>query len=345
MDTRPITVLIIEDSRSMGTALRHMLENGGCSVVGIARTGAEARSLARSTAPDVITMDINLPDTDGLQLTRELLTERRVPIFVISGLVSPENQGLVFEALQAGAYDVIAKSSLVTDSAKAQARLLRYIASATGSHSSIPRLSPRPARPTPASPQRPEADLIAIGASTGGPSAIHTVLAGLGSPTCPVLIAQHMADGFIEGYVAWLDSQLDTTVRVATHGERLHPGVVYFPPSGHHLELGPGASIALPSHATEIHCPSVDHLFASVARYASPRAVCVLLTGMGSDGAIGMLQAFERGCYTIAQDKETSTIYGMPRSAVASGAAAISLSIHEIANHLIASTTPPRSTS
>jgi two-component system chemotaxis response regulator CheB len=178
--------------------------------------------------------------------------------------------------------------------------------------------------------------MVAIGASTGGPAVLRTVLSGLGSDfPAPVLVAQHMAEGFIEGFVRWLDTQTDAGVRIAQAGERPQPAVAYFPPSGHHLTVARHGALDVVPCDGQGPCPSVNRLFRSVADHSGPRALCLLLTGMGSDGAEGLLQAEQSNALTAVQDEETSVVFGMPREALRLGATSCVLSEGEMIPWLV----------
>ena len=204
MEDQSIRVLIVEDSKSTGRALAHLLQS--FAVVGIAGTGKEALRMFARHKPDVITMDIHLPDTDGLALTKQILQNRKVPIIVISSMVSPERQGLVFEALRAGAYDVVAKSRFFDTQGRARPRqkLRRLIRAAVHEHhKTATRASYR--KPLAAQSSDPSSraapSILAIGASTGGPAVLSDLLSALDvNIKVPILVAQHMAEGFVEGF-------------------------------------------------------------------------------------------------------------------------------------------------
>lgn len=342
MDDKAIKVLIIEDSRSTGAALARLLNP--FTLVGIAKNGQEALRMQARLKPDIITMDIHLPDTNGLDLTRQILSRRKVPIVIISSLVEPERQDLIFEALRSGAYDVISKSRFFATEGKDRAtqKLLRLIrAAAATSHRrmqpSAEFLSQREFEEienrTPVMLPR---SALFIGASTGGPPALRTVFGAIpaGFPL-PILVAQHMSEGFIEGFVRWLDSQIAIKVTIARDGQQLMPSVAYFPPSGHHMSVTAAGLLRItPAREGEL-CPSVNLLFESAARVFGSQAICLLLTGMGSDGAQGLLAARNSGALTAAQNKESSVIFGMPREAMRLKAVDHVLSLEDIGSWIV----------
>ncbi len=336
MRDEQIKVLIVEDVRSVALALASLLSP--FDVVGMAGNGREALRLIRAHEPDVITMDIVLPDVDGIALTRDILAERQVPIIIVSAQVEPERQRLVFDALRTGAYDVIAKSKLLPShgDSKTAARLVRLVRSAAhrethpaGSRGRAERRrKDAAAKPTRASGGRRERrrgspasyagpPLVAIGASTGGPPLLREILCDLGSaPGGSFLIAQHMAEGFTDGLVRWLDHQSPLQIRTASAGAQPESGCVYFPPTTHHLLLGRDGTLRLEPCGGETICPSVDRLFHSVADVAGARGIGVLLTGMGADGADGLSAMHDRGGLTAVQDKDSCVVSSMPRSAL-----------------------------
>lgn len=330
MNTKDIKVLIVDDSVTVASLLQRILKN--FTIVGVADSAAEALRLERRHLPDVITMDIDLPDMDGLSLTKEILSRRKVPIIIITSLVSSNTQPLAFDCLQAGAYEILAKSKYLTAQGGRGERLTLLVKTAAArNREASPKTdraekkkrafssektgssAVRPARHKKASlpPQ-----LTAIGASTGGPQALKEILEGLPAEyPMPIAVAQHMSRGFIDGFVRWLDSQIPLRVSIAENGEALRPGLVYFPPSGMDLRVDKERRFVLSPTAGEWASPCIDNFFFSVADTMGCGAVYLLLTGMGSDGAKGMKRAWETGALTAIQDEATCVIYGMPKEA------------------------------
>ncbi len=340
MEDQSIKVMIVDDSRSTAMFLAHRLD---CfKIVGIAENGEDALRMNAKLKPDVITMDINLPDMNGLELTRQILEHRSVGIIVVSALLSPDRQELVFEALQAGAYDAIAKSKLLADeSSPTSQKLMRLVRSAARRRQLQSETPAEPAHsfaPTPfqAALQTQQRQVVAMGAATGGPAALREVLSALKSNfKAPVLVAQHMTDSFSLGLVKWLNAQTPLKVCTAENGQTLEPASVYFAPNGYHLTVSTRRCIKLHSHRGEQGpCPSVNLLFQSVALAYGNQALCLLMTGMGTDGARGLLTAKEHNCLTAVQDEASSVAFGMPQQALQLGATRTILPLPKIASWL-----------
>lgn len=312
-------VLIVEDSPSAAMAISRALK--GFDIVGIARDAIEALKMEKRLRPDVITMDIKIPHGDGLQLTRKILARRYVPIIILSARISPDEQQLIFEALAAGACDVVPKSRFFSSDARegggqklanlvhaASRKSLKI--SAPAAHS-IEERSPPKLRP------RKELKAVLIGASTGGTNALRQILEYI--PTdypLPILVAQHMGTGFMDGFVQWLASELDISIKLAESGEMAKNGTVYLPPSDHDLIINSALQIGVKRSEGSSCTPCVNKLFLSGIRAFGPNAAYLLLTGMGSDGAQSLARAKETGALTAVQNEESCVIYGMPREAL-----------------------------
>jgi two-component system chemotaxis response regulator CheB len=341
----PVTVLLVDDSLIALTILSRILSTApDIQVVGQARSGREALELIPRLQPAVICTDLNMPDIDGLQLTKEVMERFPRPILVVSAAVQPEHAQNVFRLLEAGAIDVLPKprGGLAADEQGVAQELIRKIkiisgvvaltrrpkmvSSRTPLHNS-PSPSPSPARP----------HIVTIGASTGGPQALQTILAQLpASFPAPVLCVQHISEGFLRGLVNWLATSCAMPVKIAQPGEQPLPGAVYFPQEGTHLEIDKGGRLVCSQKApVDGHRPSVTATFRSVAQYCAEAAIGVLLTGMGSDGAQGMQEIFRAGGITIAQNEESSVIFGMPKQAIALGAVKYVLPVNNIAFMLL----------
>ncbi len=338
----PIRVLVVEDSLSQRALLVQLLTaSGSFLVVGVAENGRQAVKETLRLRPDVIAMDIHLPVMDGFEATREIMQRCPTPIVLISSSAGEQKS---IEALSAGALTVIRKpGGRHVDPADSKTFLdtLRIMAGVRVVTRFAPRVHPAPAtRADPASSRevRDRAHILAIAASTGGPAAVQHVLDGLGAQfPLPILLAQHIARDFVPALQDWLQRTTPLTVRIATAGERLMPGCVYLPPDGYHL-LTPRRDVVglRPVYAEERYCPSADLLFQSVAQVYGARAIGVILTGMGDDGARGLRELYDRGAMTIAQDETTCVVYGMPRSAVETGAVAKVAPLDDIASHILA---------
>lgn len=313
-------LVICEDSVSYAEGLAWFLEHDpDLRVVGRCRTGEETLATVPRLEPDLVVMDLELPGADGIETVRRLTARHPVRILLLSAHVGRGSR-LALEALEAGALDARSKNDVsVTDPSSASAvAFRRYIKRLASSR--IPGASDL--RPAPAAPRR-RATVIGIAASTGGPPALQTVLARLPADfPVPVLVVQHIADGFLEGMIRWLDERVAIPVALGQDGRPGRPGV-WFAPEGAHLIVDSDLRLRLDrASVAGYHRPSADVLFTSLAssRGAAAGAVGVVLTGMGTDGAEGVSALRAAGALTIAQDESTSTIYGMPRAAREQGA-------------------------
>jgi two-component system chemotaxis response regulator CheB len=351
--TRPAArtrVLIAEDSAVVRALLvRILLADPAIEVVGEARDGLEAVRLTQELRPDVVTMDIRMPLLDGFEATRQIMESTPTPIVVVSASVNEADLNITFNAIKAGAlavvekprglthpeYESIAAQLRRTIRAMAGVKLVRRWRRERASQADVPAAQPaiRPRPPLRAPAPGSGVRVVGVGASTGGPAALLTLFGGLPpAMPCPVLAVQHIAPGFGTGLVRWLAAELRRDVRTAGDGERAEAGVIYIAPDGAHLELAERGRLRL-SQAPPYrgHRPSVNALFASLARLAGLHAIGVVLTGMGDDGAEGLLAMRRAGAVTIAQDEATATIYGMPRVAAEIGAAEHVLALDAIA--------------
>ena len=315
--------------------LRELLAaDPGIEVIGTAADGDEAVEAMERLEPDVVTMDIHMPRMNGLIATRRIMETHPVPIVVVSGDLDAEEVASTFSALEAGAVTALprpqgaghpdhgrqADSFVRTVKLMAEVKVVKR----------WPRrekaaLSPPPPRQAMV-PSHPRA--VAIGASTGGPMVLQTILAGLRRDfPAPVLIVQHMATGFIKGFAEWLNLTSALPVHLAGNGQRLLPGHAYIAPDDCHMTVTEdGTAIELKSTPPENGLrPSVSVLFRSVTQAFGPRAVGILLTGMGSDGAGELKRLREAGAITIVQDRESSVIHGMPGEALKLQAATYTL--------------------
>lgn len=332
---RPIRVLVADDSELFRELLSRVIAaDPGFDVVAVAADGNAAAALARTLKPDVITMDLNMPDADGFSGIARIMAETPTPILV---LTANRAEVVGFKALSLGALDIVEKPAATVDldayGAQIRSRLkllagVKVIRHLRGLRGQKPRL------PTAASPRR--TDLVVIGASLGGPRALATLLKGL-PPTfpAPLVVVQHIADGFTEGLAAWLHQESRLDVREARDGDPLHPGCVLLAPSGAHLLVMEGSVRLSDAAPVDTFKPSVTPLFASAARSYGARACGVLLTGMGRDGAVGLKALKEAGAETLAQDEATSAVFGMPRAAIELGAVGRVLALEDISRALV----------
>ena len=340
---RKARVLIVEDSAVMRTLLREIINAApDLEVVGMAPDPIEARELIRALAPDVLTLDVEMPHMNGIEFLRRLMRLHPLPVVMVSAFTQAGSQRAL-EALELGAVDIVAKPA--GGSAEGLLRCAEEIREKIRCAAAArprPRGGPAPA-PAPGEAAGPRADaarLVAIGASTGGTDAIREVLTRLPANMPGIVMVQHMPESFTGSFARRLDGLCRLAVKEAAHGERIQPGTVYLAPGHSHLAVrrSGGEYFTELSRAEPVnrHRPSVDVLFDSVARAAGPRAVGVILTGMGKDGAAGMLAMHRAGAWTIAQDQASCVVYGMPREAVALGAADETRPLVEIAGRVLA---------
>jgi two-component system chemotaxis response regulator CheB len=320
-------------------------------IVGTARNGLEALEQIPKANPQVICTDLHMPKMSGLELTRRVMANCPRPILVISASVQEDDSSNVFQLLQAGAVDVFPKppTGLPSEYEQAREALISRIKVLAGVSVFTQRQRPQP-DPAVLTRRRSGKDIaslgqmdirsprvVAIGASTGGPQAIHSILRQLPAQfPLPILCVQHISDGFLQGLVDWLAQEAALKVVIAEPGVIPLPGVVYFPPERQHLVVDSTGRLALSTAAPVCgHCPSATVLFQSVATYYRRSAIGILLTGMGRDGAEGMQAIAHQGGITIAQDEATSIVFGMPKEAIALGAAQQVLPLPEIAPALM----------
>jgi two-component system chemotaxis response regulator CheB len=347
-----IRVLVIDDSETLRRfALRVLEGTGRFEVVGLASSGrGVVRSIERHE-PDLVLLDMQMPEVDGLEATRAIMSERPKPVVLFCGVGDDAAQRRALEALDAGAISLVPKPGSGQTLEGAAEELIRVAEMAarvrlvTRRHarpegrSAVP-VVPRLGAPRSPAPLRGRA-FIAIGASTGGPPALREVLRGLeGHDVPPVLVVQHIVAGFLENLVGWLGPEIGRPVAIAHPGMTLERGRVYFAPSGGHLVVQGGRAAIDVGPPVSGHRPSADVLFGSVAKEAGATSAGVLLTGMGEDGARGLLELRDAGAETFAQDEATSIVYGMPRAARELGAARRILPVWAIAPALLA--TPAR---
>jgi two-component system chemotaxis response regulator CheB len=292
------------------------------SVVGQAAGAVEAIRLVQDVRPDVVTLDLQIPDGGGQQVIEQLMAFAPTPILVLSGSIEGRESVEAVDALVAGAVDVLPKpkawSGAEEEALRARVRLVGGVTVVRHPRARLP--SSR--RASAAYDDRPSAHpVVAIGASTGGPAALAEILDGLAGLDASVLVVQHLHPDFVGGLVSWMARVSPLPVELARDGERLRPGAAYIAPGGLHLRIGPDDRIVLDAVPEMLHRPSVDVLFSSLAERVNGTSIGVLLTGMGEDGARGLLALRRGGAVTIAQDEATSVVFGMPRAAQRLGAA------------------------
>ena len=316
-------VLICEDSRTFAAALTRTLEHGGdIEVIGVRTTAEAAIADLPLLKPDLVTMDIELPGISGLEAVEQIMSVRPTPILVLSSHIAAANDTAA-AALAAGALEAMGMSDLPltapeSSAAAAFRRRVTVLSRARVIRHPRARLPARGARQAPRA--APPGAVIGICASTGGPQALLAVLSGIPANfRVPILVVQHITPGFTAGLAHWLNGAVPLPVRLAEDGSALAPGVT-IAPDGAHLVLR-GRKLQLDrSSPAGLHRPSADVLLNSIAASAGSAGVAVVLTGMGRDGAAGLGAVQKAGGLTIAQDEESSAVFGMPKEAARHGA-------------------------
>jgi two-component system chemotaxis response regulator CheB len=338
----PVRVLIVDDSALMRQVLTTLLSaDPDIEVVGTAPDPHVARERIKALNPDVVTLDVEMPHMDGLTFLRKIMTLRPTPVVMVSTLTQAGAE-VTLEALEIGAVDFVAKPTVDLASAKAglATELQNKVKAAARSRVGLQRrAAPVQRRPEPRRSASRGDKILAIGASTGGVEALKTVLMSLPADCPPTLITQHMPPRFTAAFAARLNRECPMTVSEATHEEVIEPGHVYIAPGAYHLQLGRHNSkrVCLLSEAAPVsgHRPSVDVLFHSFAQVAGKAAVGVILTGMGKDGADGLLAMRNAGAVTLGQDEDSSLVYGMPRAAFERGAVMRQFSLSHMADAIL----------
>lgn len=340
MTASRIRILLVGSPSETRPILRRLFDRSDeVEVVGTAASGREALRLIPNARPDVLCVDQSLPADGAISFTQEIVRREPLPILIIA---RPGNkQGAVFPLLEAGALDVFSIPDIKLAEAQSAAsidliRKVRILAGVrvTRRNPQSPDKSRSQAIADTKVKQRTGAGIIAFGASTGGPIAYERILSQLPSDLkTPVVCVQHIANGFVQNLVQWLNPKCALHIKQAEHGEVPVPGVVYFAPDDRHLEFTGTATFKLTrSEPAEGHRPSVTTLFKSVAVSFGRRSIGVVLTGMGRDGADGLIAIRAAGGQTIAQDESTSVVFGMPKQAINAGAITQILPLDEISD-------------
>ncbi|MDP3437642.1 MAG: chemotaxis-specific protein-glutamate methyltransferase CheB [Bacteroidales bacterium] len=353
---RPIRVLIVEDSPLYQKILRGILsENDEFEVVAVASNGLEAIKYASLYKPDIISMDIFMPVMDGIEATKVIMQSNPVPIVIVSNVYQTSDTDLAIKELDAGAVYILPKPAGPSDpnyskEASKYRNTLRIMSEIKvvkrsnrsngisytntiliNSSEEVPTLRPK-IRCTPPK----DVKLIAIGASAGGPESLKILLSNLSvDVVTPVVVVQHIDPHFIEGFASWLNNYSSHKVKVATKGELLEEKIVYIAPGERHMRVDKSMTIIFSDNKkSNGHVPSIDVLFESINEVCGKECIAILLSGMGRDGADGLKKLSDSGCYTFAQNEESSLVYGMPKEAVKLGAACSVLSPENIAKEI-----------
>jgi two-component system, chemotaxis family, protein-glutamate methylesterase/glutaminase len=344
-----IKVIIVDDSAVMRQMIAQIVDaQPDMMVAGTAEDAYDAREQIKTLSPDVVLLDIEMPRMDGLTFLDKIMKLRPMPVVMVSTLTVAGGQATL-KALELGAVDFVTKPSAqvarsVEDFAADVVSKVRIAASSAAIIASRARrtVSTRVAPPTGKQPVwgvQARGAVVAIGASTGGIEAITTVLGGLPASMPPVVIVQHLPQPFTRLFAARLDGQCALRIKEAEHGDVLNTGWAYIAPGGRHLTIGKGVSGFIAKldddDALNSHRPSVDRLFDSVAKIAGKRAVGVILSGMGADGAAGLQRMKGAGALTVGQDEASCVVYGMPRAAYLAGGVDRQVTLSAIAGEVV----------
>jgi two-component system, chemotaxis family, protein-glutamate methylesterase/glutaminase len=342
LETKMIKVLIVDDSQTVQCFLSELLNSDPeIEVIGTVGSGQEALKFVSKNIPDVITMDLEMPKMSGLDVTRQIMETHPIPIVIVSENLESQNTSQAFQVIDAGAVAAIAKPhmSQSADFAAMAKDLIQTVK--TMAEIKLVRRRSNLERKTltlsaAGKPISSNIEVIAIGASTGGPPILCRLLQSLPDTfPVPIVIAQHIAPGFTSGLSDWLKRSSSIKVKVAEAGETLQSGIVYLAPDDKNMSVSihKRVSLATPQNHKGA-CPSVSQLFQSVCDSFGAKAVGIILTGMGSDGAVELKRMRDRGAITIAQDEASCVVFGMPAEAIKLGAAVHILSPDKIASML-----------
>jgi len=336
-----IRVLVVNDSATARAALRAALaDEPDIVIAGELPSGSTAVEAVEKLAPDVVLMDIVMPDVDGYQVTRQILRARPVPILMVSASVAPGDVAVAMDALRAGAIAVL-EAPPPPGSAHYEGRrrvIIHTIRSAAALPSSkVGRMVSNRITPPPAVSESAGRtfDVVGMVASLGGPPVVADILGHLAAGHPPVLLVQHIEASFVEGFVSWLRGATRVNVKVAEHGAYLERGTVYVPPGDRHIGVTTDGKVMLASTPPVAGFrPSGTHLLASLARVYGKRALGIVLTGMGTDGADGAVALHEAGGFVIAQDEASCAVAGMTNASRVRGGVDLTLTPGAIAVHV-----------
>jgi two-component system chemotaxis response regulator CheB len=340
-----IKVLIVDDSVVVQEFMTYLLSSDpDIQVIGVAGSGEEAIRFVRENRPDVITMDIHMPGMDGYEATRKIMETTPTPVVIVSGSLGSDEVANSFKLLEAGALAVILRPPGIDDPGYVAACKVLIRNVKLMSEIKVVKRFPNQMHPRVSTNQfmaevnhgNKDIQLVAIGASTGGPIVLLTILSNLPKEfPVPIIIVQHIAKGFLNGFRDWLAEYTNLPVNIGKDGALLEPGNVYIAPDDFQMGIKSGPMIILEKRPPEPGiCPSVDFLFRSVADVMGSKAIGVLLTGMGKDGAKELKTMKEKGAITIVQDEASCVVSGMPGEAIRIGAANQVLSPEKIAGVL-----------
>lgn len=332
-----IHVLVVDDSITQQEILCRVLQSDpNIKVVGTAFNGEEAIEKNRALKPDIITMDLNMPKMNGIEATRKIMNKNPVPIIIVSASNIQNETVQAFEAIDAGALTVLGKINFSEAQNKEIIETVKLMSEikVIRRYSHLKRIAVKEKKIIKEN-KNYTVELVAIGVSTGGPIVLQEIFTKLHPPFPPILVVQHIGADFLEGLVEWLKQTTHRQIKIASDFERLEKNWIYLAPNNYQMGIRSNTQIALSKvEAENGHLPSASFLFKSIAKVAPKNALGILLTGMGKDGADGLKMMRDEGSHTIAQDKESSVIFGMPGEAVAIGAAEQELNPIMIAEYI-----------
>jgi two-component system chemotaxis response regulator CheB len=331
MSNNRTRALVIDEAGTQRTRLVEALgQEGDIIVVGQLNNAAEAIEQVTQTRPDVVILDLHLPGGQSQHAVEQIMSRRPTPILILSARLDDQHSPSAVQALVAGALEALPRPRQWTPEQGAELRrVVRLISSVhvirhpRGGllNGSKKKIAPRPELQP----------VVAIAASTGGPSALATILSGLAGLQAPVLVVQHLHADFVAGLVEWMSRVSALPVETARSHQITRSGTVYLAPGGTHLRLGANRRLELHESPVTVHRPSANELFKSVADNAGAAGIGVLLTGMGDDGAQGLLEIRRQGGVTLAQDEASSAVFGMPKAAERLGAVTEMLPLGKLA--------------
>lgn len=333
-----IKVLIVDDSPTVRLFLEYILSSDPeIEVVGILSNGKQAVEQIKKYKPDIITMDIDMPVMNGLEATRQIMSTNPVPIIIVTASRNAKKMNTSMEALAAGALTVVQKPGGFDspDNEFQKKRIIKLIKTYSQVKVIKRRFLEPNSKTAPDTKQQFKANnelptlnelrnrkYIAIGISTGGPEILKQLFENIPELfPVPILVVQHITDGFLESMVSWLGNYSKATLKIAVHGEFVLPGKIYFAPNNFHMGLISGRINLQKNVERSIICPSASYLFNSLAENYGKDTIAMLLTGMGSDGSKELKKLKDAGALTFAQDKESSLVFGMPGEAIKINAA------------------------
>ncbi len=346
-----LKVLIAEDSSTIRFILKRILNSDpNITVVGEAEDGEKAVELCKKLKPDIVTMDIRMPKMNGFEATQEIMQFCPTPILVISASVQSEDLNIAFNAIKAGALDIVEKpkGNLSFDFEKIGKRIVQKVkilseVKVIRQRSSLKRQIQSSASNNDVQREKsllnnsiPRVEVVAIVCSTGGPKALLSILKDIPANfSVPIVVVQHITPGFGQGLIDWLNAETDLRVKFADQGEKIEAGIVYFAKDDHHIRVTSDGTIDLSHEADVVGLrPYGNYLFDSVAEHFGKRSIGIILTGMGRDGADGLKKMKDNGAVTIGQDKQSSVVYGMPKEAFDIGGISIQLPLEQIAEQI-----------